>query len=143
MINGNISNNYSFEYYDEENDSKSSLLDHQQQYFNNGSCSEFLLGGSVLSSTWFQGTIYTLYGTIFVVALVGNGLVCYVVNSAPRMKTVTNYFIVNLATGDILITFFCVPTSFVSTLILQYWPFGETLCPVVNYSQVKKKNKFY
>ncbi|XP_043801555.1 RYamide receptor-like isoform X2 [Apis laboriosa] len=64
-----------------------------------------------------------------------NGLVCYVVHSSPRMKTVTNFFIVNLALGDILIALFCVPTSSISTLILQYWPFGPELCPTVIYLQ--------
>ncbi|XP_012282981.1 RYamide receptor [Orussus abietinus] len=98
-------------------------------------CDEFPAGSSVLSSLWFQATIYFLYSTIFVIALVGNGLVCYVVYSSPRMKTVTNYFIVNLAVGDIFMALFCVPTSFISTLILQYWPFGSELCPIVNYSQ--------
>lgn len=99
-------------------------------------CDNFLPSESVLATEWFQTTVYFLYGIIFVVALVGNALVCYVVWSSPRMKTVTNFFIVNLAFSDILMTFFCVPTSFVSTLILQYWPFGAEMCPSVNYSQV-------
>ncbi|KAF9409027.1 hypothetical protein HW555_011476, partial [Spodoptera exigua] len=51
------------------------------------------------------------------------------------MKTVTNYFIVNLAVGDILMTLFCVPFSFVPMLILRYWPFGFVMCKVVNYTQ--------
>ncbi|XP_051171097.1 RYamide receptor isoform X2 [Leptopilina boulardi] len=107
-----------------------------QNWSNNISCEElFSNSKTVLSVTWFQMTIYFLYTTIFFVALVGNGLVCYVVISSPRMKTVTNYFIVNLAVGDILMDLFCVPTTFISTLVLQYWPFGSKLCPGVNYSQ--------
>ena len=103
-------------------------------------CEDYVANNSVLLTTWFQITIYFLYTTVFVVALVGNGLVCYVVYSSPRMKTVTNYFIVNLAVGDILMDLFCVPTTFVSTLILQYWPFALELCPSVNYSQVINLN---
>lgn len=90
---------------------------------------------SIFSTNWFRGIIYFVYSTVFVVALTGNGLVCYVVHSSPRMKTVTNFFIVNLALGDILIALFCVPTSSISTLILQYWPFGPELCPTVIYLQ--------
>lgn len=86
-------------------------------------------------STYFQTTVYMLYTSIFVLALVGNGVVCYIVYSSPRMKTVTNYFIVNLAVGDIMMSLFCVPFSFVSILLLQYWPFGSLLCHLVNYSQ--------
>ncbi|XP_014599240.1 PREDICTED: neuropeptide Y receptor isoform X1 [Polistes canadensis] len=102
---------------------------------NDSICDEFISKDLILSSKWFQATIYFLYFTIFIVALIGNGLVCYVVCSSPRMHTVTNYFIVNLAISDILISVFCIPTTFVSILILQYWSFGWTLCPIVNYSQ--------
>lgn len=86
-------------------------------------------------STYFQITVYMLYISIFVIALLGNGIVCYIVFASPRMKTVTNYFIVNLAVGDILMSLFCVPFSFFSILLLQYWPFGTVLCHLVNYSQ--------
>ncbi|XP_075972004.1 RYamide receptor-like [Anticarsia gemmatalis] len=88
-----------------------------------------------LTSTVFQSCVYFMYSTVFLIALLGNGLVCFVVKTSPRMKTVTNYFIVNLAVGDILMTLFCVPFSFVSTLVLRYWPFGLIMCKVVNYSQ--------
>ncbi|XP_048514749.1 RYamide receptor isoform X2 [Athalia rosae] len=101
----------------------------------NVGCEELPFENQILGTAWFQAIIYFLYSTIFLMALLGNGLVCYVVYSSPRMRTVTNYFIANLAVGDILVTLFCVPTSFVSTLILQYWPFGAELCPSVNYSQ--------
>ncbi|XP_072939840.1 RYamide receptor-like [Epargyreus clarus] len=87
------------------------------------------------ASTLFHSCVYVMYGIIFFTAFLGNGLVCIVVYKSPRMKTVTNYFIVNLAVGDILMTVFCVPFSFVSTLILRYWPFGGVMCKVVNYSQ--------
>lgn len=86
-------------------------------------------------SVLFHVCVYFLYCAIFVVSLIGNGLVCFVVHKTPRMKTVTNYFIVNLAVGDILMTLFCVPFSFVSMLVLRYWPFGGMMCKVVNYAQ--------
>ncbi|XP_063975491.1 RYamide receptor isoform X2 [Diachasmimorpha longicaudata] len=98
-------------------------------------CDQFVTSGSILGALWFQIILYILYGVVFVVALLGNALVCYVVWSSPRMKTVTNYFIVNLALGDLLMAVFCVPTSFVSTIILQYWPFGSKMCPGVNFAQ--------
>lgn len=83
----------------------------------------------------FEVCVFIMYIAVFVVALVGNGLVCFVVHTTPRMKTVTNYFIMNLAVGDILMTLFCVPFSFVSQLILRYWPFGAIMCKAVTYSQ--------
>ncbi|CAG9795164.1 unnamed protein product [Diatraea saccharalis] len=88
-----------------------------------------------VGSTLFQICVYFMYSAVFAVALLGNGLVCFVVHTTPQMKTVTNYFIVNLAVGDIFMTLFCVPFSFVPMLVLRYWPFGEVMCKIVNYSQ--------
>ncbi|XP_048479113.1 RYamide receptor isoform X2 [Plutella xylostella] len=96
---------------------------------------EATCGGGALLAPALQAAVYFLYSSIFVVALLGNGLVCLVVAGSPRMKTVTNYFIVNLAVGDMLMTLLCVPFSFVSTLLLRHWPFGGALCKAVNYSQ--------
>ncbi|KAM8704975.1 hypothetical protein ACLKA7_009435 [Drosophila subpalustris] len=90
----------------------------------------------VWSSDYFKSVVYLLYIPIFIFALLGNGTVCYIVQSTPRMRTVTNYFIANLAFGDILMSLFCVPSSFISLFILSYWPFGIVLCHFVNYSQV-------
>ncbi|XP_041971012.1 RYamide receptor-like isoform X2 [Aricia agestis] len=90
---------------------------------------------SVLASPFFHFGVYFMYLVIFLLALIGNALVCYVVQSSPRMKTVTNYFIMNLAIGDILMTLLCIPFSFVSMLLLRYWPFGMVMCKIVNYSQ--------
>ncbi|XP_058063269.1 RYamide receptor-like [Anopheles bellator] len=84
---------------------------------------------------YFQVTSYFLYITIFVTAVIGNSIVLFIVQSNPRMRTVTNFFITNLAVGDLLMTLFCVPFTFISLFILQYWPFGLTMCRLVNYTQ--------
>lgn len=83
----------------------------------------------------FQTVVYLMYTAVFVVSLVGNGLVCYVVMFSAQMHSVTNLFIMNMAVGDLLMTLFCVPFSFVSTLMLQYWPFGSDLCHTVSFAQ--------
>lgn len=83
----------------------------------------------------FDSAVYILYITILVFAVLGNSVVVYVVCSSEKMRTVTNYFIANLAIGDLCMAILCVPFSFISTLILKYWPFGGTLCVAVNYLQ--------
>nr|XP_027230817.1 RYamide receptor-like [Penaeus vannamei] len=83
----------------------------------------------------FDTSIYVLYISILVFAVLGNSMVVYVVCSSAKMRTVTNYFIANLAVGDLFMAIFCVPFSFMSTLILKYWPFGGELCVAVNYLQ--------
>jgi len=114
------------------NSTNNSFLDN----FNDDICDNgYHDSDDILSSYYFQATVCFMYITIFLVALIGNGLVCFIVLSSPRMRTVTNYFIANLAVGDILMSLFCVPFSFVSILILHFWPFGAVLCHLVNYSQ--------
>jgi hypothetical protein len=61
--------------------------------------------------------IYTIaYTLIFLFALVGNSLVITVVCRNPRMHSVTNYFIVNLAIADILVSLLCIPISLLMNL---------------------------
>ncbi|XP_050437185.1 RYamide receptor-like [Adelges cooleyi] len=88
-----------------------------------------------LGSTVFRTIVYLMYSVVFVVALAGNGLVCYVVMFSSQMHSVTNLFIMNMAVGDLLMTLFCVPFSFVATLMLQYWPFGNDMCHTVSFAQ--------
>ncbi|CAK1545856.1 unnamed protein product [Leptosia nina] len=99
------------------------------------SCSSTKESEIFFTSFTFHFCVYFMYSVIFVIALFGNGLVCYVISNSPQMKTVTNFFIANLAIGDIMMTIFCVPFSFVSMLVLRYWPFGGVMCKVVNFSQ--------
>ena len=76
-----------------------------------------------------------MYITISLAALGGNGVVIYIIFAYKRMRTVTNLFIMNLAIGDLLMACLCIPFTFVSNLILQYWPFGSIMCLVVSYAQ--------
>ncbi|XP_072299575.1 somatostatin receptor type 5-like [Eucyclogobius newberryi] len=65
---------------------------------------------------------------VFVVGLLGNTLVIYVVFRYTKMKTVTNLYILNLALADELyilgIPFLCTQN------VLSYWPYGEFLCKI-------------
>lgn len=49
------------------------------------------------------------YGTISVVAVVGNFLVIWIVKTSHRMHNTTNCFIANLALADIVIGLFAIP----------------------------------
>ena len=52
-----------------------------------------------------------IYVFTFVLALIGNVLVIAVVFRNPWMRNVTNFFVVNLALADILVTLFCMPIT--------------------------------
>ena len=51
------------------------------------------------------------------------------------MRTVTNYFIVNLSLADVLVTITCLPATLVVD-ITETWFFGQSLCKVIPYLQV-------
>ncbi|GFU69642.1 orexin receptor type 2 [Trichonephila clavipes] len=61
---------------------------------------------------------------VFVVGLVGNALVCVSVYKNHTMRTVTNYFIVNLALADFLVILFCLPPT-VLWDVTETWFFGK------------------
>lgn len=79
--------------------------------------------------------MHIMYFSVSVLAIGGNGLVCYIIIAHRRMRSVTNFFILNLAVGDILMAILCIPFGFVSNLLLQYWPFGAAMCVIVSYAQ--------
>ncbi|KAG5286219.1 hypothetical protein AALO_G00012330 [Alosa alosa] len=72
--------------------------------------------------------ITALYSVVFVVGLVGNCFVMYVIIRYTKMKTATNIYIFNLAMADALVT---TTMPFQSTdYLLNSWPFGEVVCKV-------------
>ena len=72
-------------------------------------------------------------GIIMAVGIIGNTLVIYVVLRAGQ-RTVTNYYIVNLAVADVLVLAICsIPTATFYTDIP--FVFGQFMCKMVNYTQ--------
>ena len=54
---------------------------------------------------------------------------------SKQMRTVTNYFILNLAVSDVLMCLFAVPFTPLQTFSGR-WIFGRTLCKLFPFSQV-------
>ncbi|XP_076062852.1 substance-K receptor-like isoform X2 [Oratosquilla oratoria] len=54
------------------------------------------------------------YGSISLIAVIGNALVMWIVATSRKMHSVTNYFIANLALADIIIALFAIPFQTVS-----------------------------
>ncbi|XP_063781060.1 neuropeptides B/W receptor type 1 [Pseudophryne corroboree] len=99
-----------------------------------------LLLNSSGTSEWTNGSISQvipkfylalpiIYSVICAVGLTGNTAVIYVILKAPKMKSVTNMFILNLAIADELFTL-VLPINIVDYLLLQ-WPFGEFMCKLI------------
>ncbi|XP_072553338.1 neuropeptides B/W receptor type 2 [Salminus brasiliensis] len=81
------------------------------------------------SSSDFSIWLPLVYSLICVVGLAGNTAVICVIARAPRMKSVTNVFILNLAIADDL--FALVLPASIAEHVLRRWPFGELACKAV------------
>ncbi|XP_056418140.1 neuropeptide Y receptor type 2 isoform X2 [Hyla sarda] len=81
-----------------------------------------------------QVILILAYSSIILLGVIGNTLVIYVVIKFKAMRTVTNYFIVNLAVSDLMVNTLCLPFTLVYTL-LDEWKFGTVLCHLVTYAQ--------
>ncbi|XP_066301237.1 G-protein coupled receptor 54-like [Branchiostoma lanceolatum] len=74
----------------------------------------------------------TVFAIICIIGIAGNALVIYVVWKYQQMKSVTNYYIVNLAIADIAFLVCCVPFS-ATVFATTSWTFGLFMCKFVNY----------
>ncbi|XP_051026380.1 neuropeptide FF receptor 2 [Acomys russatus] len=69
------------------------------------------------------------YSLIFLLCMVGNTVVCFIVIRNKHMHTVTNFFIFNLAISDLLVGIFCMPVTLLDNIIAG-WPFGSSMCKI-------------
>jgi len=75
------------------------------------------------------------YSSVMVASIAGNGIVILSVITCRRMRTVTNYFIVSLAGADLMMAVLCLPFTFIANWLVDGWPFGAAMCPIVLYMQ--------
>nr|XP_057940920.1 neuropeptide Y receptor type 2 [Doryrhamphus excisus]XP_057940928.1 neuropeptide Y receptor type 2 [Doryrhamphus excisus]XP_057940937.1 neuropeptide Y receptor type 2 [Doryrhamphus excisus]XP_057940946.1 neuropeptide Y receptor type 2 [Doryrhamphus excisus]XP_057940954.1 neuropeptide Y receptor type 2 [Doryrhamphus excisus] len=81
-----------------------------------------------------QVVLILAYSAIIVLGVTGNSLVIYVVYRFRTLRTVTNFFIVNLAVADLLVNTLCLPFTLAYTLYGE-WMFGRVLCFVLPCAQ--------
>ncbi|XP_053394300.1 QRFP-like peptide receptor [Mercenaria mercenaria] len=75
-----------------------------------------------------------IYGITLVLGMMGNILVIFSVTRYQQMLTVTNTFLLSLASADLLLIIICVPVKF-AAFFSYMWRFGEFLCKSVHYIQ--------
>jgi allatostatin receptor len=80
----------------------------------------------------YQFLVPSLFTVIVAGGLAGNVLVIVAVLTCKKLQTVTNYFLVNLSVADVAFLLICGSFS-VAHYIIAQWPFGETLCRVIQY----------
>uniref|UniRef100_A0A1I8Q6N3 G-protein coupled receptors family 1 profile domain-containing protein n=1 Tax=Stomoxys calcitrans TaxID=35570 RepID=A0A1I8Q6N3_STOCA len=76
----------------------------------------------------------TLYTMVFCCCFFGNLLVILVVTLSRRLRSITNFFLANLALADFCVGVFCVMQT-LSLYLIDSWVFGEFLCRMYQFVQ--------
>ncbi|XP_030845804.1 G-protein coupled receptor 54-like [Strongylocentrotus purpuratus] len=87
----------------------------------------FTSGNQLSVENWLVPAIFFL---ITLIGVVGNFLVIYVIIRHGQMKTVTNYYIVNLAITDVSFLLCCAPFTAI-VYAIPTWIFGRFMCKFV------------
>ncbi|KAL4240924.1 Substance-K receptor [Mactra antiquata] len=114
---------YYQQYEDYYNNTTAYIMDNYSSGMNQSKVitSDFLL------PWWQQAIFFFAFAAILIVAAGGNLIVVWIVLAHKRMRTVTNYFLVNLAIADFLISVLNMPFTIIY-LIYQNWWFGTFFC---------------
>ena len=100
---------------------------------------------SILGSDVYDVSITVLvllsifYGSVSVLAVLGNSLLIYIVSTTRIMHTVTGFFIANLALADVTIGLFAIPFQF-QAAVLQRWVLPDFMCPICPFIQIVSVN---
>ncbi|XP_063233690.1 trissin receptor-like [Bacillus rossius redtenbacheri] len=74
----------------------------------------------------------TLYTIVFSFCFFGNLLVILVVTLSRRLRSITNFFLANLAVADLCVGTFCVFQN-LSTYLCDSWVLGDTMCKLYQF----------
>jgi hypothetical protein len=84
------------------------------------------------STAMYAGIFYSI--SLFL-SITGNVLVLLVLICYRQHKSVTNFFIMNLAVSDLMFALLTIPSTFVTAYWLKYWPYSELFCKLLNLFQ--------
>ncbi|XP_037084403.1 tachykinin-like peptides receptor 86C [Pollicipes pollicipes] len=82
---------------------------------------------------WLPWAVWmTAFVLMLLVAIGGNIIVCWIILAHRQMRTVANYFLVNLSVANLLMS--CLNCSFNFVYMLNAnWPFGASYCVLNNF----------
>nr|CAD2177459.1 unnamed protein product [Meloidogyne enterolobii] len=90
---------------------------------------------SLMNLPLIKALFLIFYIIVFVLCVFGNSLVLLCIIGNRSMRTVTNFFLANLAIADLLVGIFCVCQNAVHFALFAHgtWPFGKLLCHLYIY----------
>uniref|UniRef100_A0A3B4ZF93 Neuromedin-K receptor-like n=1 Tax=Stegastes partitus TaxID=144197 RepID=A0A3B4ZF93_9TELE len=100
-----------------------------------GSNSTTNLTNQFVQPAWRIALWSVAYSTVLAVAVFGNLIVIWIILAHKRMRTVTNYFLLNLAFADVSMAAFNTLINFIYAAHGE-WYFGEVYCRFHNFFPV-------
>ena len=73
--------------------------------------------------------------TMWILTLLGNIMVCIVIQRSRRLQSTTNYFVVSLACADLCYAILCMPFLLIDVVAGQ-WVAGIVMCKIVRFLQL-------
>lgn len=114
----------------------STLFENSTLFDSNSSANGTVEDGNQFILPWWKQLIWTfLYAGMVVVATGGNLIVIWIVLAHKRMRTVTNYFLVNLSIADAMVSTLNVTFNYIYMLNSD-WPFGTLYCKINQFVAV-------
>ncbi|XP_043262816.1 trissin receptor [Colletes gigas] len=83
----------------------------------------------IFDRTGVKVIFITLYTIVFVSCFFGNLMVIFVVSFSRRLRSITNFFLANLAVADFCVGIFCVYQT-LTNYLTNSWQLGDFLCKV-------------
>ncbi|XP_060824517.1 neuromedin-K receptor-like isoform X3 [Bombus pascuorum] len=111
------------------------LLMENNTYYNNTNITDLQLGNQFILPWWRQMIWTLLFACMIVVATGGNLIVIWIVLAHKRMRTVTNYFLVNLSIADAMVSTLNVTFNYIY-MLNSHWPFGTLYCKICQFVAV-------
>ncbi|XP_033103631.1 G-protein coupled receptor 54-like [Anneissia japonica] len=86
-----------------------------------------------MGQNWTLISIVSVISLVLLVGIIGNALVIYIIVANSDMRSVTNFYIANLAVDDIAFLLTC--CAFTAATIGKEWMLGGFICKLVGYMQ--------
>ena len=99
--------------------------------FSNNSSEVSFWSKEPLLPFWFRLIMHMCYVTIFLVGLIGNVVMCYVIISKKRQHRGIHLLTLNLAVSDLIVLLLYLPAEMYQMESGRLWDLGKTTCQMI------------
>lgn len=132
LFHGDAAQNQSDECLNQFEQLHSVLVHNSSSHFNSSSTDSPSENQPFVPTLWMQLFWTLIFAIMVLVAVIGNIIIIIIVLAHRRMRTVTNFFLLNLTIADLATAIFNAIFNFVF-MLYSHWPFGHSYCVINNF----------